>query len=97
MPTVDVIGPEADRARLGSCLAGPVNGLYRQSIYARVNGYLKKWDVDIGAQVKQGELLAEIEDARDSISRCQVRADLVTAEANAKLAAHHRPSGPRTF
>ncbi len=56
-------------------------------IYARSSGYLKKWYVDIGAKVKKGELLAEIETPELDAQLRQARADLVTAQANAKLAA----------
>jgi len=35
----------------------------RSAIYARTNGYVKRWLVDIGAKVAEGQLLAEIEHA----------------------------------
>lgn len=54
-------------------------------IYARTNGYLKKWYVDIGARVRQGQLLAEIETPEVDQQLQQSRANLATAEANLKL------------
>ena len=54
-------------------------------IYARTNGYLKKWYVDIGAKVRQGQLLAEIETPEVDQQLQQARANLATAEANLKL------------
>lgn len=54
-------------------------------IYARTNGYLKKWYVDIGAKVHQGQLLAEIETPEVDQQLQQARANLATAEANLKL------------
>ena len=56
------------------------------SIYARTSGYLKKWYADIGAHVKAGQLLAEIEapDLDDQLE--QAKADLETAKSNLKLA-----------
>ncbi len=55
-------------------------------IYARTNGYLRKWYVDIGAHVKAGQLLAEIETPEVDQQLRQARADLATAEANVHLA-----------
>ena len=54
-------------------------------IYARTNGYLKQWYFDIGAQVHQGDLLAQIEAPEVDHQLNQARADLATAEANSKL------------
>lgn len=54
-------------------------------IYARTNGYLKKWYVDIGAKVRQGQLLADIETPEVDQQLQQARANLATAEANLKL------------
>jgi RND family efflux transporter MFP subunit len=56
-------------------------------LYARVSGYLKSWKVDIGAPVKAGELLAEIETPDLDQQILQAKADLVSAQANATLAA----------
>src|SRR5581483_7314164 len=54
-------------------------------IYARTNGYLKRWYVDIGARVRQRQLLAEIETPEVDQQLQQARANLATAEANLKL------------
>ena len=56
------------------------------SIFARVSGYLKDWRADIGAHVKQGELLGEIDAPELNQQLEQARAQLVLAEANLKLA-----------
>ncbi len=54
-------------------------------IYARTNGYLKKWYADIGTRVKAGQLLAEIDTPEVDQQLRQARADLNTAEANLHL------------
>jgi RND family efflux transporter MFP subunit len=54
-------------------------------IYARTNGYLKKWYHDIGTRVRQGELLADIDTPEVDQQLSQARADLNTSEANANL------------
>jgi RND family efflux transporter MFP subunit len=56
------------------------------SIYARTNGYLKKWYFDIGAHVKQGQLLATIESPEVDQQLAQAKADLATAQATANNA-----------
>ncbi len=56
-------------------------------IYARTNGYLKKWYFDIGAHVKKGQLLADIESPEIDQQLAQVKADLATATTNAENAA----------
>ncbi len=67
-------------------LPGNIFAFVDSPIYARTNGYLKKWYFDIGAHVKQGQLLAEIESPEVDQQLAQAKADLLTAEANAKYA-----------
>jgi len=54
-------------------------------IYARTNGYLKKWYHDIGSRVQKGDLLADIDTPEVDEQLSQARADLATAQANAHL------------
>ncbi len=76
--------PLADSADL--VLPGNVQANYDAPIYARTNGYLKRWLVDIGAQVKAGQLLGEIESPEVDQQLRQAQADVATAEANQKIA-----------
>jgi RND family efflux transporter MFP subunit len=55
-------------------------------IYARTSGYLKHWYADIGAHVKRGEVLAEIETPELDQQLQQVQSDLATAQSNQKIA-----------
>jgi multidrug efflux pump subunit AcrA (membrane-fusion protein) len=59
-------------------------------IYARTNGYLKKWYFDIGAHVKQGQLLAVIETPEVDQQLEQARSNLLTAQANLELGFHYQ-------
>lgn len=68
-------------------LPGNVQSYVESPIYARTNGYLKKWYRDIGSHVKQGELLADIDTPEVDAQLAQAKADLATAQANVKLAA----------
>jgi len=54
-------------------------------IYARTNGYLKKWYHDIGSRIRQGDLLADIDTPEVDQQLSQARADLNTSQANANL------------
>jgi RND family efflux transporter MFP subunit len=67
-------------------LPGNIFAYVDSPIYARTNGYLKKWYFDIGARVQKGQLLAEIESPEVDQQLAQAKADLLTAEANAKYA-----------
>jgi len=67
-------------------LPGNVQAYIATPIYARTNGYLKSWSFDIGARVKAGQLLAEIETPEVDRQLDQARADLATAQANYDLA-----------
>ena len=67
-------------------LPGNIQSYVDSPIYARTNGYLKKWYKDIGSQVAKGELLAEIDTPEIDAQLAQARADLATSEANVKLA-----------
>lgn len=85
-PTVRVIVPGHGDARQELVLPSNIQPYYDAPIYARVPGYLKKWYVDIGAQVKAGDLLAEIETPELDQQLQQAQADLATAVAKQKLA-----------
>ncbi|HTT99589.1 MAG TPA: efflux RND transporter periplasmic adaptor subunit [Rhizomicrobium sp.] len=87
LPTVSVIRLDANKKTGDLTLPGNVQAFNSAPIYARVSGYLKKWDVDIGAKVKAGQLLAEIDVPDQDQELAQARADLGTAIANQKLSA----------
>jgi RND family efflux transporter MFP subunit len=86
VPTVSVVTPQNVENRSGLDLPGRLQAFISAPIYARVPGYLKSWKHDIGAKVKAGELLAEIDTPDLDQQLMQARADHNVAEANAKLA-----------
>jgi multidrug efflux pump subunit AcrA (membrane-fusion protein) len=67
-------------------LPGNAQAFTDTPIYARTNGYLKMWYVDIGARVHQGDLLAEIETPELDQQLQQAEADLKSAEATLEIA-----------
>jgi len=67
-------------------LPASVQAYTEAPIYARTQGYLKKWYFDIGSRVKRGDLLAEIETPEGDQQLLQARADLKVAQANSQLA-----------
>jgi len=67
-------------------LPGNIDAWHRATIYARTNGYMKRWLVDIGDPVKAGDLLAEIETPELDAQLRQAQADLEVAKVNEKIA-----------
>lgn len=85
-PVVTVVHPKLSAPGEEVVLPGNIQAFVDAPIYARTNGYLKKWNFDIGAHVKQGQTLAEIESPEVDQQLQQAREDLVNAQANLKLA-----------
>ena len=67
-------------------LPGSVSANTDAPIYARTSGYLKRWLVDIGAHVKAGQVLAEIDAPEVDQQLRGAEADVATAQANQKMA-----------
>jgi len=87
VPTVAVTLPDAKVINPTIDLPGRLEAYYRAPIFARVQGYLKSWSADIGARVKAGQVIAQIEAPDLDQQLMQAKADLASAEASAKLSA----------
>ncbi|MGY3622907.1 efflux RND transporter periplasmic adaptor subunit [Bradyrhizobium sp. USDA 10063] len=85
IPSVAVAPPSAKVLNPTIDLPGRLEAYYRAPIFARVSGYLKSWSVDIGARVKAGQVIAEIEAPDLDQQLLQARADLASQQASAKL------------
>ena len=86
VPAVSLAQPKRGAPQEEIVLPGNIQAFIDAPIYARTNGYLKSWKVDIGGRVKSGELLAEIETPELDQQLQQARAELATANANYTLA-----------
>jgi RND family efflux transporter MFP subunit len=84
-PPVNVIHPARATRAEEVVLPGNIQAFTDAPIYARTNGYLKRWYFDIGAHVKTGALLAEIESPEIDQQLQQAREELNTAQANLRL------------
>lgn len=84
--SVSVVSPERTAPAQEIILPGNVQPFITSPIYSRTNGYLKTWYFDIGAHVKKGQLLAEIETPEVDQQLEQARSNLLTAQANLNLA-----------
>ena len=85
VPVVAIAPPDTRGKKTTFSLPGRLEAYIQAQMYARVTGYVKKWDADIGAPVKTGQLLAEI-DAPDLDQQImQAEANLASAKANAVL------------
>src|SRR4051812_37990823 len=86
VPAVAVVTATHGAPQEEIVLPGTIQAFADAPIYARTNGYLKRWHVDIGARVQAGQLLAEIDTPELDQQLLQARADLSTTQANARLA-----------
>jgi len=86
LTAVSVVPPKRTAPTDEIILPGNVQPFITSPIYARTNGYLKKWYFDIGAHVKKGQLLAVIETPEVDQQLEQARSNLLTAQANLELA-----------
>jgi RND family efflux transporter MFP subunit len=82
IPTVAVVSPTATTPRSGLNLPAEVKPWQEASIFARVNGYLKDWLVDIGAHVQKDQLLAEIDTPDLDQQLAQAQSQAVLAKRN---------------
>jgi len=85
IPTVSVISPTASKPDFSTPLPAEVESFIQASIHAQASGYLKKWYVDIGDKVTNGQLLAEIETPELDQQILQAQADLDQAKAALSL------------
>jgi RND family efflux transporter MFP subunit len=68
-------------------LPGTIQAYRKAAIYARVSGYLKSWQLDIGAPVQPGQVLAVIDTPDLDQQLAQAKATLANAQATSQLAA----------
>lgn len=76
IPSVNVTHPSGGSAAEEIVLPGNTQAFTDTPIYARTNGYLRRWYVDIGSHVRKGQLLAEIETPELDQQLQQAEADL---------------------
>ena len=86
IPTVAVISPTVTTPHSGLNLPAEVKPWQEASIFARVNGYLKDWLVDIGAHVQKDQLLAEIDTPDLDQQLAQAHSQAVLAKRNLEQA-----------
>jgi len=84
--TVAVVSPAPGKSGLGVPLPAEVQAIVEAPIYARASGYLKRWLADIGATVKAGELLAEIDTPEVDQQLAQAKAEVAQSQAALDLA-----------
>src|SRR5260370_9381159 len=84
--SVSVVSPQRSASSQEIVLPGNMQPFVSAPIYSRTNGYLRRWYADIGAHVRKGQLLAEIETPEVDQQLLQSRSNLSTTQANLKLA-----------
>src|SRR5215471_4233007 len=86
LPVVTVVPAKRGTPSTELSLPGTLQPFQETPVYARTNGYVKRWLVDIGAKVKAGQLLAEIETPEIDQELKQAIAARAQAKANLDLA-----------
>lgn len=86
VPSVSVVQPKPAAPAQEIILPGNVQPFISSPVYARTDGYLKKWYFDIGTHVKAGQLLATIQSPEIDEQLSQAKSTLATAQANLNLA-----------
>jgi RND family efflux transporter MFP subunit len=98
-PAVDIVLAQPATVGQDLVLPGETAAWYETTIYARVNGYVAKWRVDIGDRVKKGEVLATIEtpelDAELAAARAQLQASQAQVDARRAEAAFSKSTNER--
>jgi RND family efflux transporter MFP subunit len=84
-PAVDVVVVQGGSAPATLTLPGETAAWYDSTIYARVSGYVAKWNVDIGDHVKAGQLLATIDTPELDAELAAARAKLQVAQAQVRV------------
>src|SRR6195952_386474 len=86
IPTVALAQPIPGGSHQTLTLPGNIQPFNKAALFARVNGYVKSWDHDIGSPVKAGQVLATI-DAPDLDQQLgQAKATLASVKANHQIA-----------
>jgi RND family efflux transporter MFP subunit len=86
VPSVAVVHPKPAAPTDEIILPGSIQPFISSPVYARTDGYLKKWYFDIGAHVREGQLLATIQSPEIDEQLAQAQSTLATAKANLQLA-----------
>lgn len=89
-PSVTVIHPKPGSPTDELILPGNILAFSEAPIYARTNGYLKKWYADIGQPVKAGQVLAEIDAPEQDQQVAQAKSNLQQAQATVEQAIANR-------
>src|ERR1700681_3486190 len=85
IPAVDLVHPTKGAPQQQVVLPGDIHAWYEAPLYARVNGYLKNWYFDFGAQVKKGQVLADIDTPQIDAELTAAKAKLNAASAAVKV------------
>jgi RND family efflux transporter MFP subunit len=85
IPTVEIVHPTDGAPGQQVVLPGDIHAWYEAPVYARVNGYLKNWYFDFGAQVKKGQVLADIETPEIDAQLAAAKAKLDAAGAAVRV------------
>src|SRR6202165_1395585 len=85
IPVVNMVHPTKGAPEQQVVRPGDIHAWYEAPLYARVNGYLRNWYFDFGAQVKKGQVLADIDTPEINAQLTAAKAKLNAASAAVKV------------
>ena len=83
---MQIVHPEKAATSVDLLLPGQTHAYYEAPIFAQTTGYVKMWYYDIGAKIKAGDVLAEIDTPEVDSELSQAKATLAMAQAQLDLA-----------
>ncbi|MEZ0387741.1 MAG: efflux RND transporter periplasmic adaptor subunit [Verrucomicrobium sp.] len=87
VPTFDTVNPGPGKVPDSLILSAELKPVIETPVYARASGYVRKWFVDLGAKVNEGDLLAELETPELDRELAEAKATLAQSDAARNLAA----------
>ena len=94
---VDVVSVRATPSRYPLTLPGQTAGLDQSPLYARVDGYVARWLVDIGDRVRQGQVLATIDAPEVDQQLAAARAKAAASDAQVDVAQSNESIAKLTY
>ncbi|MBN9419735.1 hypothetical protein ABS71_16285 [bacterium SCN 62-11] len=86
LPQVATVQPQPGQNKQALRLPASLSGVHETTVYARADGYVRNYNVDIGDKVREGQILAQLEAPELEESLAQAQAQIVSGQASVQQA-----------